>query len=337
MRSRALSLFLALSFLVSPSLRAQTTAQSPASAENSALVLPAGVSEDRLAAESVWNAVSKLPGDKRPHVVLVLGGGGARGLAHIGVLRVFEEEHIPIDQIVGVSVGALIGALYSAGLSVDKIEQMAGEIGWSNLSDYSKTAMVRLILNDELLSSNGMETYLAKNIGDRNFTDLNIPFACVATDIRTGERVVFREGPVAVAARASATIPAIFKPVEYRHRLLVDGGLTDNLPTDIAHRPGHDDIVIGVLPVGDYRLTDTDSVFRSLVRAIDIQKDIILEEKKKGADLMIEPNVGSVSIVDLGRSRDCIEAGTIAARKSALDIKRLVLQRLAARLKGGAR
>jgi len=300
-------------------------------------VLPTGVSAERLASASVWDAVRRMPVGTRPRIVVVLGGGGARGLSHIGVLRVFEEEGIPIDEIVGVSVGALIGALYASGISVDDIEKMAGDIGWSKLSDYSKAAMVTLILRDELLSSNGMESYLNKRIGDKYFADLNIPFSCVATDIRTGERVVFREGPVALAARASATIPAIFKPVEYRHRLLVDGGLVDNLPTDIANQPGNDDIIIGVLPIGEYRLTDTSSVFKSLVRSIDIQKDIIIESKKKNADLMIEPNTGEVSMVDLGRSQECIEAGTIAARKAALGIKALVLTRMVENRKAGER
>jgi NTE family protein len=316
------------------------TAALPVRAQNDPgpnVVLPYGVSRDRFAADAIWNNVRRLPVGDRPRIVLVLGGGGARGLAHIGVLRVFEEEGIPIDEIVGVSVGALIGALYSSGLSVDEIQQMAGDIGWQSLTDYSKTAMVRLILNDELLSSNGMETYLSNRIGNKHFSDLNIPFSCVATDIRTGERVVFREGPVALATRASATIPAIFKPVEYRHRLLVDGGLVDNLPTDIANQPGDEDIVIGVLPIGEYQLKDTNSVFRSLVRAIDIQKDIIIESKKKSADLMIEPDVGSVSMVDLGRSAECIEAGTLAARRAALSVKALVMTRMIERRKAGER
>ncbi len=294
----------------------------------SASTMPAGVSRDQFAADIAWKAFKALPKEKRPKVIIVLGGGGARGLAHVGVLRALQEEGIPVDEIVGVSVGALIGALYSAGIPVEEIEKMASEIGWNNLTSVSRTSMVKLILSDELLSSNNMETYLHKHIGDRSFSDLPIPFACVATDIRTGERVIFREGPVAVAAQISATIPAIFKPVEYRHRLLVDGGLTDNLPTDVARADARDGIVIGVLPVGEYALTDTNTVFKGLVRAIDIQKDIILETKRKEADYMIEPDVGSVTMVDLGRGRECIEAGAIAARKSALDIKALILNRL---------
>jgi NTE family protein len=290
--------------------------------------MPTGVSAERFAAETMWKSLKKMPAGERPKVILVLGGGGARGLSHIGVLRVFEEEGIPIDEIVGVSVGALIGALYSSGIPVDQINTMAREIGWGNLTDYSKTAMMKLILRDELLSSNGMEAYLKQHLGERTFADLKIPFACVATDIGTGERVVFREGPLVLAARASATIPAIFKPVEYRHRLLVDGGLVDNLPTDVANVPGVNDVVIGVLPRGDMAITNKASVFRSLVRSIDIQKDIIIESKKKSADFVIEPDTGSVSMVDLGRSADCIEAGTVAARKAALDIKALVLSRM---------
>ncbi|MBV9079569.1 MAG: patatin-like phospholipase family protein [Elusimicrobia bacterium] len=291
-------------------------------------VLPTNVDKDRLGAEAAWRSVREMKPGQRPRVVLVLGGGGARGLAHIGVLRVLEEEGIPIDEIVGVSVGAMVGALYSSGLSVDKIELLTHDIGWQSLTDFSHSAMLKLVISDELLSSKRMEDYLAQQIGRKHFSDLNIPFSCVATDIRTGERVVFKEGPVAVATRASATIPAIFKPVEYRQRLLVDGGLVDNLPTDVPNRPGEWDIIIGVLPIGEYTLGDTTNVFRSLVRAIDIQKDIIIEEKKKGADFMIEPDVGDVSPVDLGRGAECIEAGTVAARKSALNLKALILSRI---------
>jgi NTE family protein len=222
-------------------------------------------------------------------------------------------------------------------LSVDKIEQMAGDIGWNELTNFSKTALVRLILSESLLSSVGMEQYMDKYIGEKLFSDLKIPFACVATDIRTGERVVFKEGPVAIAARASATFPAVFHPVAYRHRSLVDGGVVDNLPTDVASKqPG--DIVIAVLPLGEPRTVENITVFQALVRTIEIQKDTLMEEKRKSADFLIEPNVGSVSIIDLGRSKECIEAGTVAARKNILDLKTLIIRRVlamnrAARLK----
>ena len=289
------------------------------------VTLPAGVSERRLRTEVLWSALRRLPPDQRPRVTLVLGGGGARGLAHIGVLRVLEQEGIPIDEIVGVSVGALIGALYAGGLPVEKIDSMANDVGWDKLTDYSKFTLLKLILADELLSSERMEDYLDRHIGGKLFSDLNIPFTCVATDIRTGERVVFREGPVAIAARASATIPAVFRPVEYRQRLLVDGGLVDNLPTDLTRGGDRNRIIVAVLPKIDHPIVEEPSVFRSLIRSIDIQKDVILRAKKRTADFVIEPNVGTIGMEDLDRSKECIEAGVLAARETALGLKELIL------------
>jgi NTE family protein len=261
-------------------------------------------------------------------VGLVLGGGGARGLSHIGVLKVLEEERIPIDEIVGVSVGALIGALYAAGIPLSDIEKMAHEVGWDKLTDFSKISFLKLILSDELLSSEKMERYLNKQFGDKYFTDLKIPFTCVATDIRNGERVVFREGPVAIAARASATVPAIFKPVEYRQRLLVDGGLVDNLPTDevnISQR--ENSIVVAVIPTATTKIGDSYSVFQSFLRSIDIQKDVILDVKKKSADFLIEPLVGDMGIADLNKGLESIESGTLATRLLALDLKKKILRK----------
>jgi NTE family protein len=307
----------------------------PLRAGRADVVWPTGVSCDRVVSESIWNGVCKLKSNERPRVILVLGGGGAKGLAHIGVLRVFQEERMPVDQVVGVSVGALIGALYSAGLSVDDIDSMANDIGWNKLTDFNRASMVRLVLSEELLSSKKMEDYLNKHIGNKLFSDLNIPFACVATDIGNGERVVFREGPVAIAARASATFPAVFHPVEYRHRMLVDGGVVDNLPTDIVER-GPNDVIVAVTPKGDLISMENQSIFKSLVRTIEIQKDILSDEKKKTADFLIEPIVSGVSVTDLGRSKDCIEAGMAAARARMPELKKLIISRVLAAQKAAA-
>lgn len=292
------------------------------------VVMPEGVTKDRMASELLWKGFLKTNPDERPRIVLALGGGGARGLSHIGVLRVIEDERIPVDEMVGVSVGALIGSLYAAGFTADRIEGMATEIGWNKLSDYSRATMMRLVFSEELMSTGGMEQYLNSHMGEKKFSDLSIPFACVATDIRTGERVVFNEGPVAIAARASATIPAVFKPVEYRHRLLVDGGLVDNLPTDIAHVREDWDVVVGVLPKSDLSVSEGSTIFKSLVRAIEIQRDVIVRERREKADLIIEPDVGDIGIADLFRSKDLIQDGTTAARRGALDLKRIALKRL---------
>ncbi|MFN0118052.1 MAG: patatin-like phospholipase family protein [Elusimicrobiota bacterium] len=289
-------------------------------------VIPENISAEEMQVNVYWNYIKKLPINERPRIILVLGGGGARGLAHIGVIRVFEEEGIFIDEISGVSVGSLIGSLYAAGLPVNEIETMANDIGWNKLTDYSKASFMRMLLTEELLSTAPMEAYLKKHIGNKFFSELEIPFSCVATDIRTGEKIVFKEGPVAIAARASATIPALFKPVQYRQRLLVDGGLVDNLPTDIALPQKDWDVVVGVLPITNNNAVEPTSIFGSLIRSIDIQKDVILSNKKRTADVMIEPPIENIRIVDLNKSADLIRMGTLAARKMTLDIKKAVIR-----------
>jgi NTE family protein len=172
-----------------------------------------------------------------------------------------------------------------------------------------------------------MEKYINDKIGKKSFEELRIPFACVATDLVTGERVVFREGEVAKAARASATIPGLFDPVEFRHRFLVDGGLYDNIPTDVA-KIMNADIIIAVSVSADYSKNDVSSVFMILMQSIYIQGRQLEEERTRKADILIQPNVGDVTAIDLGRSRECIDAGIVAARAMVPEIKQRLIERV---------
>ena len=267
-----------------------------------------------------------LPASDRPKIALVLGGGGARGLAHIGVLKVLSEEKLPIDMIVGNSVGALVGSLYAAGVPMEKIEKMGENIGWDDLTNISDPNLFRLMLSRRLLSTDKMERYLESNIGDVRFEDLKIPFACIATDLKTVERIVMRDGKVALAARASATVPGLFDPVEYGHRYLVDGGLSDNVPIDIAKLLGAD-FVIAVTVSGDINTQDISNVFMVLTQSIYIQGRQLDAEKIKAADFVISPNVKDVTAVDLSKSKECIDAGTRAARLAVMELKKKLVER----------
>jgi NTE family protein len=286
----------------------------------------AALDEEKILTDYLWDRVITVPPSKRPKIALVLSGGGARGLAHIGVLKVLEEEKVPIDMIVGTSVGAMIGALYAAGVPIGKIEKMGENIGWNELTDVSDASIVKMFITDHLLSTEKMERYLNDNIGRRRFDELKIPFACVATDLVTGERIILREGEVAPAARASSTIPGIFDPVEYRHRYLVDGGLFDNIPTDVAKLLGADFIIV-VAVTADFSKHNLSNAFMILTQAIYIQGKQLDEEKLKLADTVICPQVSDVSSVDLGRSRECIEAGILAARQSINQLKHRLIER----------
>jgi NTE family protein len=284
------------------------------------------LNEDTYLLNTLWDNYRNLPKKNEPKIGLVLGGGGARGLAHIGVLKVLEEEDIPIDMLAGASVGALIGALYAAGVSTTEMEEMSQEIGWSSLTNYNKFSMMRLVLTEQPLSSKNMEVYLEKHINGKRFDELKLPFACVATDLQTGERVVFREGPVALAARASATIPGLFEPVVFRHRLLVDGGLVGNIPTDLVTSMGADR-VIAVDVTSDLSRFQPRSMIATLNQAISIQSESKAQEELAKADFVIRPKLGDITAMDLARSADCIDAGSIATRHAVPAIKQLLLDK----------
>jgi NTE family protein len=174
----------------------------------------------------------------RIKVGLALGGGVARGLAHIGVLSVLEKAGIPIDCIAGTSMGAIIGSAYSAGLGLDDLRDIAARTGWWQVSR-------PLFSAGGFVTFKHLERWIEDNIGQFDVRDLAIPFAAVASDLMTGERVVLSEGRLCTAVRASCSVPGFVPPVEQDGRILVDGGITDNIPADVARLLGAD-YVIGV-------------------------------------------------------------------------------------------
>ena len=282
--------------------------------------------EDAFLLDTLWSRYRTMAPQDNIRVGIALGGGGARGLAHIGVLKAFEEGDIPVGALAGTSVGALIGSLYAAGITTSQMEQMTQEIGWSSLTNFSKYSLFRLVLTESRLSTNNMEVYLRKQIGDMRFDELKIPFACVATDLQTGEGVVFREGSVALAARASATYPGMFEPVEFRHRYLVDGGLVTNLPTDLLVTMGAD-IIVAVDVTADFSHTQPKSVLAVLNQAIYIQSERLAQEEMTKAQVVIRPQLGDIGAMDLSRSDECIDSGILAGRQAVPQIKRLILDK----------
>ncbi len=174
----------------------------------------------------------------RVRVGLALGGGVARGLAHIGVLSVLERAGVPIDCIAGTSMGAIIGAAYCAGLEIDDLKTLAARTGWLHVSRPLPSA-------GGLVTFTRMERWIEDTIGEFDVRDLAIPFAAVASDLISGQRVVLAEGRLCTAIRASCSVPGFVPPVEQDGRLLVDGGITDNIPADVARMLGAD-YVIGV-------------------------------------------------------------------------------------------
>ncbi len=212
-----------------------------------------------------------LPTDHRPRIGLVLSGGGARGVAHVGVLRVLEEMHIPIDAIAGSSMGAVVGGLYASGLSASQIDELFQSVDWSDaFSDRPARAglnfrrrredrdfLVRLplgfrdgrfLLPSGLIQGQKLTQLLRKNTlqvsGIADFDHLPTPFRAVATDLETGAAVVMKDGDLTTALHASLSAPGVFAPVERNGRLLVDGGIANNLPIDVARAMGVDRLIV---------------------------------------------------------------------------------------------
>jgi NTE family protein len=282
--------------------------------------------EEEFLSDIMWDKLVNLPSNKRPKIALVLGGGGARGFAHLGVLKTFENEKVPIDLTVGTSIGSIVGAFYCAGISMHYLDRLSNSLKWSAISNYNVPSLLSMLISENLLSNKEIESFMEHHMGDIDFNDLKIPLVCIATDLNTGERILLREGNVAFAARASSTIPGIFKPVEYKQRLLVDGGLYENIPVNIA-RIFEPDIVIAISVSADISKNPTDNIFFVLMQAIYIQGKMFDDSNMREADIVISPEVGDISAIDLKKSRQAINKGFYTSQKDINNLKHLLINR----------
>jgi NTE family protein len=282
--------------------------------------------EDEFAIDLLWNKVVNLPPEKRPKIAVVLGGGGARGFAHIGVLKIMSSQNLPIDLIVGTSIGSLVGAFYCAGISMDRLEILAQNINWSSISNIGATSMLSLLLNNKMLSNAKIEEFLDDNIGDITFDRLQTPLVCVATDLNTGEKILLMEGQVSFAARASATIPGFFAPVGYRQRYLVDGGISENIPVRTA-KLFEPDIIIAVVVSADITKNIPNSVLEVFLQSIYIQGGFLDSVNKDLADALIMPDVGDILVSDFSRAKQAIDKGILSSRQAMKNIKIVVINK----------
>src|SRR5690242_3331718 len=232
----------------------------------------------------------------RPRIAVVFEGGGALGLAHVGILRWFEQHHIPIDAVAGTSMGALVGGLYASGMSADEVEKFIASINWGktlrNETPYGDRSFRRK--EDQRDYPNDLEFGLKSGIAfpsgfnsghqvglilDRvaipysdlkSFDDLPTPFRCVATDLVSGKSQVFAGGSLAEALRSTMSLPAIFSPVRSHDQVYVDGGLLDNLPVDVARRMNPDIVIAVHLRTRALEPTESLSAFSVLQRSVSV-------------------------------------------------------------------
>ena len=253
---------------------------------------------------------------RQPHRVgLVLGGGGARGTAHIGVLKVLVENNIPIDIIAGTSSGAIFGSLLAGGMSPASMEHEALTTDWLKLIRF------KLSLTGPVYGE-GIEKLITGNIKYRNIEELNIPMAVVATDLETGEKVVIKKGNIARAVHASSAIPGVFSPVEFEGRLLVDGLVCDNVPVMVAREMGADFVIaVDVIPHVTIKNWSPNAI-QVIERSIDISCRNFSAPEKRAADVVIEPVDKNISAFSLNESKTLIEMGAEAARAALPGIKK---------------
>ena len=249
----------------------------------------------------------------RPKVGLALGGGFARGIAHIGVLRVLEENEIPVDFIAGTSVGALIAATYASGTSLKTMERHGSE---TTFRDFGRWTLSRM----GMASNDRLELFLHKFTTAQNFSELKKPLCIVATDIIAGESVYYTDGEIAPALRASCAYPGLFLPVEYRGRILVDGFLTEAVPSPAARKMGAE-VVIGVHLEPGLIESRPRNTIEVISRSFSIIQIGATQPWRSATDVLIEPNVHHVLWDEFAKTPELVAAGEAATREALPRIK----------------
>jgi NTE family protein len=331
------------------------------------LIVPALVALSALAAASAPSAGLAAPGDARaqgsgsaaapgarPRIGLVLSGGGARGLAHVGVLEVLERAHVPIDAIAGTSMGAIIGGLYASGMTAAELEAELTRLNWDRVfaarvdrqqlsqrrkeEDFEISPVIEVGMNPDgefrvplgALSSRGLETLLRRFTlpvrGVVDFDKLPIPFRALATDMESGQQVVLSFGDLALALRSSMSVPGAFAPTDVDGRILGDGGLVNNLPVDVARAMGVDVVIavnVGTPLAGRDTLGSAGGLTAQMINILTEQNVQRSLATLTARDVLIVPDLGPLTSSDFNRTRDLIAQGEKGAQVVAADLARL--------------
>jgi NTE family protein len=255
---------------------------------------------------------------ERIRLALVLGGGGAKGIAHIGVLREFEEANIPIDLIIGCSAGSMVGALYSDHPDADYLYSIVEPMNRRNLLDINIFSA-----RYGLCSGNFLKKHLQRHLSVRKFHELKIPFLLVATDLHSGELVTIGGGDITPAVQASCAIPFVFVPVQLHGRVLVDGGVIDPVPVRVARDLGAE-LIIAVDVRGLLHPTLPTNLFGVATRSAEITLLWQSEGCIQDADVIIRPEVAHIGCFEDASHKIIYEAGRTAARQAIPQIKELL-------------
>jgi NTE family protein len=256
---------------------------------------------------------------KTPKIGIALGGGFARGLAHIGVLKVFEEEGIPIGFVAGTSVGSVIGAAYCSGISAKELEEVASLVRFKH---FARWTLSRL----GFASNDRMSGFLRKIVKARTFEELRIPLAVAATDFVTGDAAVFRHGELIGPVRASCAYPGMFLPVEIGGKLYIDGMLGHTVPTIPVREMGADRVIAVYLSAGWVNLKGPRHVFDVIGQCFSIAQQKMCGLWESSADVILTPDVRGFSYDGFERAPELIAAGEAVARAALPQIKSWLAQ-----------
>jgi NTE family protein len=281
-------------------------------------------------------------------VGLALGGGGARGLTHIGVLKVFEQEGIPVHVVAGTSIGALVGGAYAAGCSPEELEKkfhtyimspdfqssaihaIASSYGQEEESLTKKIQsflknqfyLIQMLFKPGILSADDFQAMIHFFIPDINIQETRIPFRAVATDLTSGEKIVFSEGSLRQAIMASCAVPGAVEPLKERERLLADGGIISLIPVGVAREAGAH-IVIAVAVGRDIHLDEELKTAKDIYyRANEIMADKLEKHELTEADVVIRPDVKNLHWTKFSQAMDLIKEGEKATRENLVNIRR---------------
>ena len=303
---------------------------------------PLAASNASASARAPQTAASARKG--RPRIGVALEGGGALGLAHIGVLQWFEEHHIPVDYIAGTSMGSLVGGLYATGQSPAEMQKLVTSLdwpfiigGWTPYQDlsYRRKEDARAYPNGIAFGfKNGFDLPSGLNAGQqisliidhqtlaysdvKSFDDLPIPFRCVSTELVSGKRHVFTKGPVGEAMRSSMSLPGVFSPVRVGNDLYVDGALVDNLPSDVVRDMGPDIVIAVHLQVSAVTADEIQSAFSVLGRSVTVGIASTELRGMAAADIVVKVDVEQFSALDYGKAAPLIQKGVEAAQNKAM-------------------
>lgn len=260
---------------------------------------------------------------KRPRVALVLGSGGARGFAHLGVIKILQDNHIPIDLIVGASAGSIVGAIYADNLDADKTAQLM-----LNTNIWSFVDFNNFFGRGGMMEGGHMENFLLNSVHAHNIEDLKIPFVAVTTDLETGETYPITAGPIAPAILASAALPGFVKPVHLYNRTLIDGG--NSMPVPVAIAKQYNPQVIIAVNVANF--LDQSHPIKSNVSGVLQQTAVIMWDRLvlnslEHADIVIEPDVLGTGMFDTNKKQQMFANGEHAALQKIAKIQRLLKEK----------